>query len=64
MLEMDIKSKRVTSERRDCYILTIKDSFTGKALHVHAGLSMTQHQVARTWDEVIKHQLQPADLLN
>jgi transposase InsO family protein len=64
VLEMDIKSKWVTSERRNGYILTIQDTFTRQALHWQAGLSMTQHQVTHAWDQVIKHHLQPADLLN
>jgi transposase InsO family protein len=64
VLEMDIKSKWVTGERRSGYILTILDTFTRQALHWQAGLCMTQHQVTHAWDQVIKHHLQPADLLN
>ena len=64
VLEMDIKSKWITSERRSGYILTILDTFTRQALHWQAGLCMTQHQVTHAWDQVIKHHLQPADLLN
>lgn len=64
VLEMDIKSKWVTGERRSGYVLTILDTFTRQALHWQAGLCMTQHQVTQAWDQVIKHHLQPADLLN
>ena len=64
VLEMDIKSKWIARERRSGYILTILDTFTRQALHWQAGLSMTQHQVKYAWDQVIKHHLQPADLLN
>lgn len=64
VLEMDIKSKWITSERRNGYILTILDTFTRQALHWQAGLCMTQHQITQAWDQVIKQHLQPADLLN
>ncbi|MBK6551305.1 MAG: transposase family protein [Flavobacteriales bacterium] len=64
VLEMDIKSKWVTGERRSGYILTILDTFTRQALHWQAGLCMTQHQITQAWDQVIKHHLQPADLLS
>ncbi len=64
VLEMDIKSKWITRERRSGYILTILDTFTRQALHWQAGVSMTQHQVKQAWDHVIKQHLQPADLLN
>jgi len=64
VLEMDIKTKWITSERRNGYILTIQDTFTRQALHWDAGLCMTQHQVKHAWDQVIKKHLQPADLLS
>jgi len=64
VLEMDIKSKWLTGERRSGYILTILDTFTRQTLHWQAGLSMTQHQVTQAWDHVIRRHLQPADLLN
>ena len=64
VLEMDIKNKWITRERRNGYILTILDTFTRQALYWQAGLCMTQHQVTYAWDQVIKHHLQPADLLN
>ena len=64
VLEMDIKSKWITRERRSGYILTILDTFTRQALHWQAGLCMTQHQVTQAWDHVINQYLQPADLLN
>jgi len=64
VLEMDIKSVWITRERRSAYILTILDTFTRQALHRQAGLSMTQHQVTQAWDHVIRHHLQPADILS
>jgi transposase InsO family protein len=64
VLEMDIKSKWITRERRNGYILTILDTFSRQALYWQAGLCMTQHQVTHAWDQVIKHHLQPADLLS
>lgn len=64
VLEMDIKSKWITRDRRNGYILTILDTFTRQALYRQAGLCMTQHQVTHAWDQVIKHHLQPADLLS
>jgi len=66
VLEMDIKSKWITGERRNGYILTILDTFTRQALHWQAGMSIrrTADQVKHAWDQVIKNHLQPADLLN
>lgn len=64
VLEMDIKSKWITRDRRNGYILTILDTFTRQALHWQAGLCMTQHQITHAWDQVIKYHLQPADLLS
>ncbi|MBK7483170.1 MAG: hypothetical protein IPI72_10600 [Flavobacteriales bacterium] len=45
VLEMDIKSKWITRDRRNGYILTILDTFTRQVLHWQAGLCMTQHQI-------------------
>ena len=66
VLEMDIKSKWITGERRNGYILTILDTFTRQALHWQAGMSIrrTADQVKHACDQVIKNHLQPADLLN
>ena len=50
VLEMDIKSKWITRERRNGYILTILATFTRQALYWQAGLCMTQHQVTHAWE--------------
>ncbi|MBK9627283.1 MAG: hypothetical protein IPO56_06165 [Flavobacteriales bacterium] len=59
VLEMDIKSKWTTPNRRNGYILTVTDTFTPSPA-LAGGLCMTQHRITYAWDQVMRHHLQPA----
>lgn len=64
ILEMDIKYCWIDGQNKYAFILTVIDTFTRYVLHWKVGYCMKKEQVKQTWEYVIAHYLQPADLLN
>ena len=64
MFEIDIKYIYIIGDKRNAFLITILDVFTRKALVWDLDFSMKGNRVNILIDELIKHFLQPRDILN